>query len=121
VKHVSPYDDKPALAEGLNRLRKKLGVGMAGGDKVYIRITLASMFEPHGRASESWDPVWNLTLVNMKSHWRTTENDWVECTSETNMTFKGQRLGQCVAKALQFLEEPHITKEEHDARVKGRS
>jgi hypothetical protein len=118
---VSRYDSRPDLAEKLNELDRAIGVrdfAWAAGSKVFVNIELSSSFEPHGRASEMWEPTWMLTLVGIHYHWRTNQDDWAEGNEKAgDIRFHGMNLSSCVDQALRFLREPHLTRVEHEARL----
>lgn len=72
--------------------------------KELIRVSCGCEFEGFGRASESWDLVWTLTLVQVRHHWRATDG-WRIGTNQTPMTFKGHDDAEVLKAALQFLRD----------------
>lgn len=69
-----------------------------------IEIECKSEFEPHGRASETWEPIWYLRLLPFKHHSRSTTG-WRVGTVDNPITFKGRTLDEALMRAIQFLKE----------------
>jgi len=72
--------------------------------KYFINIKCGCDFEPHGRASETWELFWELELVGVIAHWRSL-NGWKKCTTDKYMKFKGRTHTEVVNKAIMFIKE----------------
>lgn len=72
--------------------------------KEFIRLSCQVDFEPHGRASETWEVVWFLTLPQIPHHWRSTSG-WRKGTTDAPIQFKGRTATRVIARAISFLEE----------------
>lgn len=70
----------------------------------FIRITCSLEFEPHGRASETFEIIWNLFLPQIKYHWPSTKG-WKIGTTDKPMGFGGKTLDNVVQQAILFLKE----------------
>jgi hypothetical protein len=69
-----------------------------------MKLELRYEFEPHGRASETWEDVWVLTLPHVHPHWKGIST-WMRCGENAigPMSFKGT-LSYVMAYATDFLE-----------------
>ena len=90
----------------VDELLKSLGIICApeNQDKKFIQITCGVGFEPHGRASETWELWWKLTLPQVPHHWRSTTR-WRVGTTEKPIQFTGETFDQVVSQAIEFLTE----------------
>jgi hypothetical protein len=89
-------------------LARALGFGTIAGPvtdgKEIFRLSASVGFEPFGRASESWDVVWTLTLPLVRLHVRMVDG-WHVSPHPVPMTFTGRDDGECISRALQFLRD----------------
>lgn len=71
---------------------------------VYLTIECDNQFEPHGRASETWELVYTVTLNRLPAYWLSTKG-WKKCTPKTpkQMVFKGRTIADCLEKAYKFV------------------
>ena len=77
-------------------------------DGSHIKISCTTEFEPHGRASETWEVVWFLELLNVPWRWKSTKEGWIEpegVVGHPCMNFKGRTLDDVLTKAINFLKE----------------
>ena len=92
----------------LEKLEELLSVkSLVGPDtdgKVFIRLSCQVDFEPHGRASETWEVEWVLTLPQIPHHWRSTAG-WRKGTTDAPIRFQGRTATNVIARAISFLEE----------------
>ena len=68
-----------------------------------ISITAAYEFEPYGRASETWEIIWRLTLPCVAYYWKSTAG-WKKGEGK-GMEFKGRTSQEVIDKAFQFMKE----------------
>lgn len=95
--------------EAVNRLPRKL-------DKRVVTLTLSYMFEPHGRASETWEDVCELTLETVQAYWKSNQG-WARVTRELPMTFKGRTEEDVKRQAIEFIADaPWLKDEQHGGR-----
>jgi hypothetical protein len=84
----------------------------------FIELECGQGFEPHGRASETWEVLWILRLPHIRYYWKGT-NGWQLSDMAFNMQFKGKTQEDAVNQALKFLDEcpnpQELTNEEHSA------
>lgn len=70
----------------------------------FIILECGQDFEGHGRASETWELYWRLTLPYIKGHakfidgWRVGTGDWP-------MSFHGRTSLEVIHKAIKFITE----------------
>lgn len=62
-------------------------------------------FEPFGRASETWEEIWRVTLPLYPWMWKNTNNEWVVGSGNQSMYFEGKNLDVTVSRAISFLRE----------------
>ena len=60
-------------------------------------------FEPFGRASETWERVYEIEFTDIPYHYYSTTG-WKEGTSGNPMSFKAESMDKLEAKALSFLK-----------------
>lgn len=72
--------------------------------KEFIKVVCGVDFEPHGRASETWEIVWKLTLPQIPLHWKSTTG-WRPGTADKSMFFSGRTFNDVVQQAISFLKE----------------
>ena len=85
-------------------LESLLHLHMKGEDKTFVKIECGTEFEPHGRASETWEVWWRLTLIGVHWHWLSTKG-WVKGTSDKDMDFFGSSMENVMDRAIRFLKE----------------
>jgi hypothetical protein len=68
-----------------------------------ILLYARSEFEPHGRASETFEWIWYLELPTTPHYWKSTVG-WVKGKG-SHMKFKGRTAKEVVGRAKQFFEE----------------
>ncbi len=88
--------------ESLLKVKTKAGPDTDG--KEFIRISCQVGFEPHGRASETWEVVWFLTLPQIPHHWKSLSG-WRRGTTDAPIQFKGRGPVEVIARATAFLNE----------------
>jgi hypothetical protein len=71
-------------------------------------------FEPHGRASETWEGIYKLYLPEFPYYWKSTTG-WREGEGLKGMMFKGRTAMECFYRATTFLRETYM---EHGALLK---
>ena len=75
-------------------------------DADLIKIECLSRFEPHGRASETWEVVWRLVLPTVKSFYRLTDGVWrAHASNVVGTHFQGRTLMECLQEAVTYLRE----------------
>lgn len=89
----------------LQALDRLLNRGMYNG--VSFTLTCRNEFEPHGRASETWETAWVLSIPDIPYHWRGADQVWREGTvgGVGCMTFSSRTADAVANKAILFLEE----------------
>lgn len=95
------FDTIRELVETL-RLRSKLSPTYHDQDLLVIKCRCG--FEPHGRASETWEMVWRVELPFVQSCWRSTEG-WRARKSGLSMKFCGRTLYEAMMKLCDFLAD----------------
>ena len=68
-----------------------------------VSLCLRYDFEPHGRASETWEDVWFLTLHTIPHHWMSTTG-WRLGTTPDGICFSGRTEEEVRAMAIGFVE-----------------
>lgn len=86
----------------VKELRKHFQIGPAGADEDVIRIVMRHEFEPHGRASETWETVWYLHLPKVQYMWQSTTG-WQKGKRGLHQKFKGKTLREVLEKAGNYL------------------
>lgn len=61
-------------------------------------------FEPHGRASETWETIWYLELPWCNHYWRSTTG-WRAGNPVVHAVIKGRTLKVTLERAIAFLKE----------------
>jgi hypothetical protein len=89
----------------VDELIGKLGIKNTSNQGEHVLISCGNEFEPHGRASETWELIWRLSLVKIPHHWYSTKDGWVPGTGKLPMRFEGRSMSECLQKALMFLDE----------------
>jgi hypothetical protein len=72
-------------------------------NKDFLRIRCYCDFEPFGRASETWEEVWELVLPQHSSYWFSAGN-WHKYNSNAHMYFEDRSLDAVISRAIVFLE-----------------
>jgi hypothetical protein len=73
------------------------------GDLSLISLTMSYEFEPHGRASETWDIIWRVNLPSVPYYWKSTKG-WQRGHEEMRgMWFRGETAQQALKEALAFV------------------
>lgn len=88
-------------------LESLLHLHMKGEDKTFIKIECGTEFEPHGRASETWEVWWRLTLLGVPWYWLSTKG-WRKGTSNKDMDFFDSDLDKVMDRAIKFLKESNF-------------
>jgi len=72
-------------------------------NETIVDIKLCCEFEPHGRASETWEWIWHLDLKHQSPHWKSTDG-YRKCTGNgVKQRFSGKTLDEVVKEANHFL------------------
>jgi hypothetical protein len=74
------------------------------GEGEWFKLICGVGFEPHGRASETWEVYWQIELPKTPWYWKST-NGWVKGNPNVHMKFHEKTLEGALAKALTFLQE----------------
>lgn len=69
-----------------------------------IAIQCANEFEPHGRASETFEIIWRITLPT-PHHWKNNTGKWVRGKTASPIEFKGRTLDSVIVQAEAFVRE----------------
>ncbi len=71
----------------------------------YLTIECDNQFEPHGRASETWELVYRVTLNRITAYYLSTTTGWEKSKAKIPrpMVFKGVTIAQCLEKAYKFV------------------
>ena len=69
--------------------------------RTLLNITCEYEFEPHGRASETFEIIWCLTFPRLKGRYLNTKKEWVP-TLKDGHTIRGRTLADVLTKALDF-------------------
>ena len=91
----------------MDELEKLLNISLGPhtDGKNFIEVKCYCDFEGHGRASETWEKHWRLTLPQIQGHWKSTKG-WKQCTDKhVRMSFHGRTFEEVVTKAKEFLKE----------------
>lgn len=112
-------------SQTMHELVKLLGVWQMGpmhNSRTVFRLECRIEFEPHGRASETWEPLWILTLPHIRRYEakikpdeisavqrqprgaRPEQMQWVPVMRYPDcMTFRGRDDLECLQRAVAFL------------------
>lgn len=88
------------MEEILDLLRIQLGPGILDDS---IRIRCFSEFEPHGRASETWEEVWVIELPYCQYFWKSTIG-FKKGKEGLHASFKGKTFEEVEKRAIEFLK-----------------
>ena len=76
-----------------------------------IQLKMGVAFEPHGRASETWEQIWILSLFTIPLYYQ-TKGDWVKDEKPgRHMYFRGRSAQIVIDKAKAFLQEVYEAKD----------
>ena len=73
--------------------------------KEFINISCKVGFEPHGRASETWEIYWVLRFPQISRHVKFTSGWEPIKNKELPMVFKERTYNEVIQKAINFLKE----------------
>jgi hypothetical protein len=87
----------------INEIEKLLKVNSMR-EGVYLTIECDNQFEPHGKASETWELVYTVTLNRLSAYWLSTIG-WRKSEPKTPMpmVFKGRTIADCLERAYKFV------------------
>lgn len=88
----------------LHELERMLSARL-GHDKRLFILSCASEFEPYGRASETWEIIWCLTIPGIGWHWKNNRGKWQQGTKAAPMQFEARMPEAAVAAAIAFMRE----------------
>lgn len=88
----------------MDNLKKMLGKLPGPEPRDILKLYLRSEFEPHGRASETFEFVWRLELGTIPFHWLSTTG-WQKGNTDKPMSFEGRSATEVIAKAKAFCKE----------------
>lgn len=91
------------LLDELRRLIGSPGPGLDG--QTFIQLTCTCDFEPHGRASETWEMVWTLEIPLVQHHWRNVRDEWIRGSNNAPMRFRGRYPYDVIREAIEFMKE----------------
>jgi len=78
-------------------------LGMCDSLKFAYELKVDYQFEPHGKASETYEKVYTLTIKNIGSYWKGI-NGWNKRDEKfTDMVFNGRTLESVLDRAIDFL------------------
>jgi hypothetical protein len=77
--------------------------GPYNDSKNLIKVRCFSEFEPHGRASETWDFVWEMEFPEIHHHWMSTTG-YRPGNKNLSMVFRGKTFEEVYRRAKHFLE-----------------
>jgi len=89
------------LIEELNLYYKCAPVNQG---KDFINIKCSCEFEPHGRATETWELLWTLELPQIPYHIKLITG-WKKGKTDSCMRFKGRTLDEVIKRAIIFAKE----------------
>jgi hypothetical protein len=72
--------------------------------KDFIVIKCSCEFEPHGRATETWELLWTLELPQIPWHVKLITG-WKKGKTNLPMRFSGRTLDSVIKKAITFAKE----------------
>lgn len=84
------------------KVNQKLRSDFAEHKALVIRLNVE--FEPHGHASEDFEPVWYLELPEVQYQWKSTQG-WKRGKEGLTMRFRSQTFDGVVRQATMFLRE----------------
>ena len=89
----------------MNELRRLLKIlpSPANDGKEFIKVSCGVGFEPHGRASETWEIYWKLELPEIPLYWKSTKG-WKKHDGSRYMIFYGRTFDIVVARAVKFIK-----------------
>jgi hypothetical protein len=85
------------------KISQKLGPRTQGKD--FIVVQCYCDFEGHGRASETWEEHWRLTLPLIQHHWKRNDGKWAKGSIGIRKSFHGHTFDEVVAKAKVFVRD----------------
>lgn len=94
-----------AIATNLKELQQMLAARAGQENSVLFDLSCAYEFEPHGRASETWEIVWRLTIPSIPYHWQRNDGKWQRGTTDAAMEFKARAIETVVCAAVNFMRE----------------
>jgi len=89
----------------LNKLKDLVEIHNRDMDRDIIQLNCKLEFEPHGRASETWEEVWYLELPQHQYYWENNEGELVMGKLGLHKTFKGRNEDDVVNKAIEWLKK----------------
>ena len=107
-------------SSNIDELRRLLRVpNLLSLQCTFVEIKCYSDFEGHGRASETWEEHWELTLPTIPAYWHSTKGwrlcektdplgiDFINDSSiiDRKMSFHGKTFDNVVTNAIAFLKE----------------
>lgn len=78
-----------------------------------LNITCRIEFEPFGRASETWEVVWEVSLPQHQGYWESTKG-WKARNDGVSTTIRGRSLEGVLDKTINYLEETEKERNEHE-------
>lgn len=87
----------------LEELAKLLNRGSYDG--TMFTLEARNAFEPHGRASETWEVDYIVTLPDVWQHWRDNKGRWIPTKNFGPATFHGRTPDVALGLAIKFLQE----------------
>ena len=76
---------------------------MAHSTNDVVTIRCGYDFEPHGRASETWEDAWSIMLHTVPYYWRATDG-WRVGMPSVVVRFRGRTESEAKAKAIEYIE-----------------
>jgi len=90
------------MQELLRLVPRPLGPHTDGHDFVVVRCYCD--FEGHGRASETWEEHWSLTLPGMRAYWKDNTGAWRLRNLHLPASFHGRTYNQVIDQAVVYLQ-----------------
>lgn len=74
-------------------------------DTELIKLSFSQEFEPHGRASETWEDVWHLELPTIPSYWISSDGNLNQRNPKFHTKIKDKTLDDVLDEAELLMEK----------------
>ena len=92
------------LKEIAANLRAKMSCSPRWSDKDLLVVTFGYGFEPHGRASETFEEVWRIELPYVQAMLQSTQG-WKPCVPGVKASSSGRTLEEAAFRIMDFLHQ----------------